>query len=154
MKLVLASALLVVATAAVAAPIRLEEHIDVSSASFAANGDIPSEYTCDGADVSPPLAWSTVPADTKSVAVQVQDIETQRVLLLVTGISPAITSLARATSGWTGPCPRHGAHRYMFTVYALDIELPARMSSAAFTHAIANHVLASGQLAGNYHRTE
>ena len=105
-----------------------------SSPAFAAGAPIPAQYTCDGANVSPPLAWSDVPADAIELAVVVTDPDAGAfVHWVVAGIDPATTGLEEdgvpegATEtrndsgeiGWFGPCPPAGIHTYVFTLYAL-----------------------------------
>ncbi|MDX2088374.1 MAG: YbhB/YbcL family Raf kinase inhibitor-like protein [Kofleriaceae bacterium] len=145
--------------------------LSVTSSAFSANGEIPSEHTCDGAQLSPPLAWSTPPAGTKSIAVLVDDPDAPRGAFthwIVTGLPATTTSLAAGAklpsgaitgkndfgaTGWGGPCPPRGRHRYVFHVYALDIPLAKALTPAQFKSAIADHVLAAGELVGTYQRT-
>jgi Raf kinase inhibitor-like YbhB/YbcL family protein len=161
------AAILVLLISGGASAQRLEERLAVSSTAFAANGDIPRDFTCDGLDVSPPLAWSTVPADTKSVAIVVEDRDAGHVQWLVTGIPASTTTLGQGSAlpaaalvgtndsgktGWTGPCPTEGRHHYVFTVYALDIAISNRQTKSELAQAMAGHVLAQGQLVGSYRR--
>lgn len=160
-------------TAATGAPARTTKSpapLQVTSAAFAEGASIPAEYTCDGANVSPPLAWSKVPADTRSVAILVDDPDAPGGTFthwLVTGIPPTTTSLGRdatlprgaiaATNdmgrgGYAGPCPPSGRHRYRFHVYALDVVPASGLRRAAFLAQITGHVLAAGQLLGTYER--
>jgi Raf kinase inhibitor-like YbhB/YbcL family protein len=145
--------------------------LSVSSSAFSANGEIPSEHTCDGAQISPPLSWSKPPSGTKSVAILVTDPDAPRGTFthwIVTGLPAHTTSLAAGDKlptgavagkndfgalGWGGPCPPRGRHRYVFHVYALDIPLSRPLAPAAFKSAIAGHVLAEGELVGTYQRT-
>jgi len=146
---------------------RLEERLAVSSTAFVANGDIPRDFTCDGLDVSPPLAWSSVPADTKSIAIVVEDTDAGHVQWLVTGIPPSTTTLGQGSAlpaaalvgpndsgktSWTGPCPTEGRHHYVFSVYALDVAIGKRQTKSELATAMAGHVLAQGQLVGTYRR--
>jgi hypothetical protein len=110
--------------------------LTLTSDAFAEGSPIPADHTCDGANVSPPLSWSGVPASTAELALTMTDPDARGfVHWVVTGIDPAITALAAggvpetATEGrndssefgWTGPCPPPGAaHRYVFTLYALN----------------------------------
>lgn len=144
--------------------------LEVKSPAFANNGAIPTEFTCDGADVSPPLSWSNVPAGTKTVAILVEDPDAPMGTFthwLMTGISPTTTSLPKATSlpegavaakngkgafGYAGPCPPSGRHRYLFRVFALDMTPEATPTRADFLKAINGHVLATGLLVGTYQR--
>jgi Raf kinase inhibitor-like YbhB/YbcL family protein len=146
------------------------ERLDVQSPAFAAGGDIPREYTCDGLDRAPPLVWSHAPRDTRSVAILVEDLDAPQgtlTLWLVTGIAPQIHSLAvggllpdgalvaeddLGKAGWFGPCPSSGTHHYAFHVYALDTALDRAMSRADFERFIDVHALASGDLVAVYRR--
>ena len=144
----------------------------LTSAAFEANGTIPREYTCDGADLSPPLRWAEPPAGTKSFALICDDPDAPRgtwvhwVLFnlpasttsLSTGLVPSgarqgTTDFGRP--GYGGPCPPRGpAHRYVFTLYALDLELdlPAGAAKAALLRAMDGHILAQTELIGRYQR--
>jgi Raf kinase inhibitor-like YbhB/YbcL family protein len=145
--------------------------IEVTSSAFSPLGAIPSKYTCDGYGVSPPLAWSGVPADARSVAILVDDPDAPgRPFLhwLVTDLPPVIGGVdeggalpreARVaesdadTASYYGPCPSAGRHRYRFHVYALDTMLGRRPASREdFLSAIEGHVLDEGELIGTYKR--
>jgi Raf kinase inhibitor-like YbhB/YbcL family protein len=150
-------------------PSRLE--LAVTSTAFQANQPIPPEYTCDGADSPPPLAWSTPPKDTRSIAVFIEDADAAKGAFthwLVTGISPYTTSLAsgsalpqgaiaarnsKGETGYTGPCPPTGKHRYYVHVLALDTTIPPPADKLDLLRAINGHVLADGTLMGTYQRT-
>lgn len=153
------------ASAHAAAPSSLR----VTSSAFGAGDRIPTAYTCDGRQASPPLAWSAPPAGTKSIAVLVEDPDAPRGTFthwIVTGVPATVTSLAAgelppgAVAGtndfgaarWGGPCPPSGTHRYVFRVFALDIPLAKALTPTTFKTAIAGHVLAQGQLVGTYQR--
>jgi Raf kinase inhibitor-like YbhB/YbcL family protein len=147
--------------------------LTVTSSAFSAGGTIPSEYTCEGSSVSPPISWSAVPPDTKSVAVIVDDPDAPRGTyehLVVFNLPPAERSLpslsgmpatkglaARNSGGTTGfapICPPSGRHHYRFQVLALDslLALPMGASSAEVANAIKGHVLARGELTGVYQK--
>ncbi len=154
----------------------------ITSTAFAANGAIPALYTCEGRDLSPPLAWSGVPADTKSLALIVDDPDAPDpaapkmtwvhwVLYdipptatgLAEGIRPAAlpagTREARNDFGRTsygGPCPPIGRHRYFFKLYALDAALPALgpANKASVEQAMDGHVLAQATLMGTYQKAK
>ena len=144
--------------------------LEVTSSAFRNNGAIPSEYTCEGSEISPPLSWSKVPAGTKSIALLVVDPDAPNGAFthwLVTGIPPSTTSLDKGAAlprgavaakndrnhaGYTGPCPPAGMHHYEFHVYALDIRLPTAMPRADFLGALRGHTLATGQLVGTYQK--
>ncbi|MGD0097396.1 MAG: YbhB/YbcL family Raf kinase inhibitor-like protein [Terracidiphilus sp.] len=138
---------------------------------------MPSKFTCDGAGISPQLAWSAPPAGTASFALIVADPDaplrtfvhwviydlpaTSRAL---PEAMPAQGQLADGSRqgrndfdnlGYGGPCPPgHSPHHYVFTVYALDtkLNLPPGASQAQVDAAMRGHVLASGVLIGLYNR--
>ncbi|HKW70445.1 MAG TPA: YbhB/YbcL family Raf kinase inhibitor-like protein [Candidatus Dormibacteraeota bacterium] len=146
--------------------------IKVSSQAFSDGGTIPSRYTCSGADVSPPLSWSGVPASAQSVAVTVIDPDAPGkpfVHWLIFNLPPSTPQLSEGAqqgsglqgrndfggSGYRGPCPPPGfAHHYHFKVYALDgmISLPGGVTESSFEDAIKGHVLASGEVVGTFKR--
>ena len=146
--------------------------LQLTSSAFTDGGDIPSQYTCDGAGQSPPLSWSDVPSGTASLALRVQDIDTptQFVHWLIYDIPPSTTSLApgevpsgakQATNsfnkvGYGGPCPPAGSkHRYVFTMLALGTQLTTSESVSAndlWSTLERSQVLAKGELTGTYQR--
>jgi Raf kinase inhibitor-like YbhB/YbcL family protein len=144
--------------------------IDVRSPAFSNGGEIPRTYTCDGAELHPPLAWSQVPRDTRSIAILVEDLEGPNgptMNWLVTGISPQARQLpadaelptgafpaidSEGSTGWLGPCPESGRHHFAFHVYALDIPLSRAMSRADFQSVIDHHAIATGEIVGVYER--
>ena len=149
---------------------RAGKTLEVTSDAFEANGSIPREYTCEGEDVSPPLAWANVPKDTKSIAILVDDPDAPGGTFLhwlVTGIDGSATSLRKAAdlpegaiavkngkgdADYAGPCPPSGRHRYRFNVYALDRSPGSPQSRADFESALEGHVLAPGGLVGTYQK--
>jgi Raf kinase inhibitor-like YbhB/YbcL family protein len=134
--------------------------ITVTSPSFAADQPIPREYTCEGAGESPPLAWSAVPSDAKSLALLVDDPDAPHGTFthwIVVNIPPTETSLApgqlpagAVASAYRGPCPPSGTHHYRFHVYALDRAISQPRDRAAFLKAINGHILADGVLVATY----
>lgn len=111
--------------------------IAVSSTAFRDGGTIPRRYTCDGASTSPPLAWSGLPASTKSLAIVVDDPDAPNGTFthwVLVDLAPETTELAEGTTppgakqvsnsagepSYAGPCPPSGTHHYRFTVYALS----------------------------------
>jgi len=154
--------------------------LSLSSPSFASNAEIPVRHTCDGDDVSPPLRWSGLPSGTRSLALIVDDPDApdpaapQRTWvhwvlynLPVTtdGLAEGITAaqLPAGTreglndwkrTGYGGPCPPVGRHRYFHKLYALDAVLPdlGRPDKARLLKAIEGHVLARAELIGTYER--
>ena len=151
----------------------------LSSSAFSGNSAIPAQFTCQGADRSPPLAWTDVSAGTKSFAVIVDDPDAPDpakpqqtwVHWVLVGIPASVTSLpagsgaqlpAGAAHGtndfgkqaWGGPCPPTGRHRYFFKVYALDVAIgPPGIKKSDLLVAIQGHVLAMGSLIGTYQKT-
>jgi Raf kinase inhibitor-like YbhB/YbcL family protein len=149
----------------------------VTSAKFDPGGMIPAKYTCDGLDVSPPLAWTEgVPGGTRSFALIVDDPDapsgtfTHWVLFNLpaqaTGLpenvprEPTLSNGARQGTngfrriGYGGPCPPSGQHRYFFKLYALYAALDLRDGAAKdeLTEAMRGHVLAEAELMGRYAR--
>jgi Raf kinase inhibitor-like YbhB/YbcL family protein len=148
--------------------------ITLTSTAFSEGAPIPSDYTCDGADISPPLAWSEVPSGTQSLALIVDDPDAPRgtwvhwvlynVPATVTELPPNVPlerSLPNGAKqgrndfgkiGYGGPCPPRGTHRYYFKLYALDTQLAldAGATKQELLDAMAGHILAEGQLMGTY----
>jgi len=150
--------------------------LTVTSTAFDHGGMIPPKYTADGPDISPPLAWTDVPDGTKSIALVCDDPDAPMgtwVHWLLWNIPPEVTSLdenvppdkdladgsRQGTTdfrrvGYGGPAPPSGVHRYFFKVYALDamLDLPAGAKKPDLEKAMANHILAQGELIGKYTR--
>lgn len=154
--------------------------LTISSKAFRQNGKIPPLYTCDGEDISPPLAWSGLPAGTKSLALIVDDPDAPDpaapkmtwVHWVLYNIPPQSDGLQEGASmgdlpkgtleglnGWKrtrfgGPCPPIGRHRYFHKLYALDLVLPnmRRPTKAELERAMQGHVLAHAELVGTYQR--
>jgi hypothetical protein len=150
--------------------------VKVTSSAFQDGGLIPGKYTCDGADVSPPLQWDTVPEGTKSIALICDDpdapmgtfvhwvlfnllAETRQLAEKVPADKTLPSGARQGTSGfgrvgYGGPCPPNGTHRYFFKVYALDttLDLPAGARKSDLLKAMQGHILAQGQLIGKYKR--
>ena len=154
--------------------------LSITSPAFAANGAIPTRFTCEGEDLSPPLEWSGVPAGAKSLALIVDDPDapdpkhprTTWVHWVAYDIPASTTGLpenagkqpapgARAglndwkRAGWGGPCPPIGRHRYFFKLYALDAMLGdfGQPTKAELEQAMRDHILARGELVGTYQKT-
>ncbi|HOI09863.1 MAG TPA: YbhB/YbcL family Raf kinase inhibitor-like protein [Myxococcota bacterium] len=154
--------------------------IRVTSPGFADGATIPAKHTCEGADVSPALAWADVPPGTKSLALIVDDPDAPdpaaprmtwvhwvlyNLPTHATGLPeavapralPAGTRAGRNDFGstvWGGPCPPIGRHRYFFKVYALDVVLPdlGAPKAADLVRAMAGHVIGQGVLVGTYRK--
>jgi Raf kinase inhibitor-like YbhB/YbcL family protein len=151
---------------------------ELTSTAFTRGGDIPKQYTCDGADRSPPLSWASPPPGTKAFALLCEDPDAPRGLWVhwvLWGIPPATTSLPEGVKpdptlpdgsrhgkndfgalGHNGPCPPRGApHRYVFKLYALDQtpDLPPGATRRQLLDAIEGHVLGEAELMGRYARS-
>jgi Raf kinase inhibitor-like YbhB/YbcL family protein len=144
----------------------------LTSSAFEPGAEIPSKYTCEGADLAPALSWSGAPAAGKSFALVMDDPDAPRgtwVHWVVVDLPPGATSLpeggalpqgARSgTNSWNrtgygGPCPPSGRHRYFFKLYALDnrLTLPANSDRKAVLAVMQGHVLAEAQLVGTYQK--
>jgi Raf kinase inhibitor-like YbhB/YbcL family protein len=143
--------------------------MQVASPEFATGQLLPRKFTCDGADVNPPLTFEEIPAGTKSLAVILDDPDAPRRPFVhwVIYNMPVITRLdedsAPGTQGlndygrleYGGPCPPAGpAHRYVFKLYALDTELAVkgRVDKDALEKAMQGHILARAECIGLYAR--
>lgn len=155
----------------------MTQKFQLSSSAYADGGAIPARFTCDGADVSPPLAWSGAPAGTKSFAFIMDDPDAPDpaapkmtwvhwvlydipvdVHGLTEGDSQHLPAGTREgtndwkRTGYGGPCPPIGRHRYFHKLYALDTVLPDlhRPTKDALLAAMRGHVLAQAQIIGTY----
>ncbi len=150
--------------------------IQLTSSAFTEGDMIPKKYTCDGQDISPPLAWTGVPEGTKSVALISDDPDAPVgtwVHWVMYNIPPQLQELPEAVPadkvlatgatqgtndfrriGYGGPCPPGGTHRYYFKLYALDQELALDpgLTKDQLLKAMKGHILAEGQLMGRYKR--
>lgn len=153
--------------------------LTVTSAAFAEGGMLPTRFTCEGEEVSPPLTWSDPPAGTKSFALVIEDPDAPDpnspkrktfVHWIVYDLSPSTRALPEGAKkapagardgendsgrvGYRGPCPPSGQHRYVFNVYALDIALPDlnKPHAADLDRAMSGHVIAQGRLVGKYEK--
>jgi Raf kinase inhibitor-like YbhB/YbcL family protein len=150
----------------------------ILSSAFAHQGAIPAKYTCEGQDASPPLAWSEVPPGTRSLALVVEDPDAPDpaapkmtwVHWVLYNLPPATAGLPEAMralpagtlegvndwkrTGYGGPCPPIGRHRYFHRLYALDAALPDlhRPTRAKLAAAMQGHVLAEAVLIGLYQK--
>ena len=142
----------------------------LTSPAFENGSMIPSEFTCDGADLSPPLSFSEVPANARSLALVMDDPDAPAGLWvhwLVWNIPPSTASLARGqripwtqgTTSWRrpgygGPCPPSGTHRFFFKLYALDtmLRLEPVATKRDLEAAMQGHTLAKAELMGRYQR--
>jgi len=152
----------------------------LTSAALKDGATIPGKYTCDGVDVSPPLAWSGAPAGTRGLALIADDPDAPGgtwvhwvLYNLPAEVSELPENIAKVESldlggarqgrndfrrpGYGGPCPPPGpAHRYFFKLYALDtrLELKAGAQKKDVEAAMEGHVLGSAQLMGTYARSK
>jgi len=171
--------LVVVAAWAVAAAAQeASMSMTITSSAFAPNGAIPKLYTCEGKDLSPPLAWSGAPANARSLVLIVDDPDAPDpaapqmtwVHWVLYNLPPASTGLAEGVkalpagtleglndwqrSGYGGPCPPVGRHRYFHKLYALDRVLPdlGKPTKQKLEQAMKGHIIAQGQLIGTYQK--
>jgi hypothetical protein len=150
--------------------------IKITSSAFTEGGLIPAKYTCDGANISPPLQWEAVPEGTQSIALICDDPDAPVGTFVhwvlfnlpadagqLTENIPADPTLANGAQqgtsdfgriGYGGPCPPGGTHRYFFKIYALDTQLSLtdRVDKVRLLSAMEGHILAEGQLIGKYKR--
>ena len=156
----------------------MKEGFRLTSSAFGNQKNIPRDYTCEGGDVSPPLAWSGTPYGTKSFALIVDDPDApdpdkpQRTWVhwvlynipagasaLQEGLTISHDGAIAGTNDWKrqgygGPCPPIGKHRYFHKLYALDVVLPnlGRVTKRELEQAMAGHVLAEAELVGLYQK--
>ncbi len=153
-----------------------EMTLELTSGAFAEGNAIPTRYSCQGEDMSPPLAWQGAPAATQSFALIMDDPDApgQTWVHWIVYNLPATThalpegvtagtalsgNAAQGRNSWGrndygGPCPPSGTHRYFFKLYALDsvLELPTGASKDDVLHAMEGHILAETQLMGTYRK--
>ena len=154
-----------------AAESEVQMKIQVTSSAFTEGGDIPVKYTCDAENISPQLAWSPIPGGTQNLALIMDDPDAPVgtwVHWVLYNLSPDINELSEGVQGvgvvgknswgkaeYGGPCPPPGKpHRYFFKLYALDTELSLQPGATKedVENAMQGHILAQGQLMGNYGR--
>jgi hypothetical protein len=152
--------------------------MNLTSPAFANGGEVPAKYTCEGADVSPPLAWSGVPASAKSLALIVDDPDAPDpaapkrtwVHWVAYNIPPSAGQLAEGgrelpggmlqgqndwkRTAYGGPCPPTGRHRYFHKLYALDTVLPnlGPVTKDKLEAAMKPHIVAHAELVGTYQK--
>lgn len=154
--------------------------LTIRSTSFGDGAEIPARHTCEGQDLSPALEWSGVPGEARTLALVVDDPDapdpaaprTTWVHWVLYDMPPSASGLAEGIApgdlpsgtrqgmndwkrtGWGGPCPPMGRHRYFFKLYALDVALgelrPA--TKAKLEQAMKGHVLAQAQSMGTYQK--
>jgi Raf kinase inhibitor-like YbhB/YbcL family protein len=151
----------------------------LTSPAFPHRGEIPQAYTCEGHDISPPLTWSEVPPNARSLALIVDDPDApdpaapKRTWVhwvlynlpaadgaLPEGVKHRLPPGTREglndwkRTGYGGPCPPIGRHRYFFKLYALDTVLPdfGRPDKIALEQAMKGHIIANAELIGTYEK--
>jgi len=152
----------------------------LTSPAFAEGTPIPAKYTCEGQDVSPPLAWTGIPDGTKSLVLIIDDPDAPDpkaprmtwVHWVLYDLPPTTTGLAEGAGAgglpagakgglndwkradYGGPCPPIGRHRYFHKLYALDTELAglSKPTKADVEAAMQGHVVAEAQLMGTYQK--
>lgn len=148
--------------------------LNLESAAFAADADIPARFTCDGAGVSPPLTWQGAPAETRSFVLLFHDPDSTKkpdfthwvrfdipasIMALPEGDGNALGHTGTNDFGqaaYGGPCPAVGRHRYAFDLYALDratLGLAPGASRADVEAAMEGHLLARARLTAHYQRS-
>lgn len=150
----------------------------LTSSAFEHESNIPTQYSCDGRNISPELSWSAAPAGTKSFVLVMHDPDapiaggyTHWLVYNIPASAHHIPENApnqdqlpgggmqgkndSGKYGYTGPCPPSGTHRYYFRLYALDTELgrDSGASKASLEKAIHGHILATAELLGRYKRS-
>ena len=156
--------------------------LKLSSPAFAHQGEIPARHTCEGQDISPPLRFSGVPAEAQSLVLIVDDPDapdprapkTTWVHWVLYNLPPGTSELPEGITsadlpvgtleglndwkrtGYGGPCPPIGRHRYFHKLYALDAPLPDLHAPAKpmVEQAMSGHVLATAELVGTYERRQ
>ena len=152
--------------------------MNLTSSAFIPYADIPERYTCEGSDQSPPLSWSGIPGQAKSLVLIIDDPDAPDpaaprmtwvhwVLYNIptdsTGLASGEAALPPGTlsglndakqTGYHGPCPPIGRHRYFHKLYALDLMLPDlyQPTKAILEKAMQGHILAQCELVGCYQK--
>ena len=149
------------------------------SSAFEHNAEIPQQYTCEGANVSPPLEWSGVPSGTQSLVLIIEDPDAAspaapsagwvhwllfNLPAQTTGLPEGIKNLPNGTHeglndwkrpGYGGPCPPSGRHRYAHKLYALDAQLDlARPTKQQVEEAMHGHIVAQAALLGTFEKKQ
>lgn len=146
-------------------------HLKISSPAFKNNEYIPSKYTCDGEDINPELIIENIPEDTQSMVLTVEDPDSQGKTWLhwaLYNISPTTQRIFEdsippgaaecvsdfGSTGYGGPCPASGIHRYNFKLFALssEVELTEDATLEEIYSTIKNYIIEETQLMGLYTR--
>lgn len=144
--------------------------LTITSRAFTSRGFIPEKYTCEGENISPPLDINGTPGNAKSLVLMVEDPDAPgKTFVHWLAWNIPITHHIdeeellgdQGTNdfgnvGYGGPCPPSGVHRYYFKVYALDdlLDLESGANKDQLEEAMANHILAYGELMGRYTKSE
>ena len=154
--------------------------LTLTSTAFQHEGEIPAQYTCEGDDISPALSWTNVPSGAASLALVMDDPDAPdpkaptmtwvhwvlyNIPVSATGLPEKVDprDLPSGTleglndwkrTGWGGPCPPKGRHRYFFKLYALDIVLPdlKQPTKSKLESAMDGHIVAKTELIGTYEK--
>ena len=147
-----------------------EAKMKITSSAFQQGGNIPSKFTCDESDASPPLQITGIPSNAKTLVLIADDPDAPGGLFthwLVWNIPAQTNSIAEGStpkgvhgtndfgkSGYKGPCPPPGTHRYSFKIFALDreLDLSAGAKRSQLEAAMKGHVIGQGELVGRYAR--
>lgn len=157
--------------------------MQLTSTAFSHGGDLPRIQSCEGGEQSPPLSWSEIPADAKSLALIVDDpdapdpaapkitwvhwvlynipVQSSGLDAGIAGKPPLPAGTLHGLNDWQqtgyrGPCPPLGRHRYVHKLYALDLILPklAHATKANLEQAMRGHILAQCELVGYYQKQQ
>jgi Raf kinase inhibitor-like YbhB/YbcL family protein len=141
----------------------------LKSKDFLDNSSIPSDFTCDGRNISPQLSWEDIPEETKSFALSVTDPDAPGgtwIHWLVYDISKELREIERGglpegakevmndfgKKPYGGPCPPSGTHRYFFTIYVLDTEHLEGLNKRNFLDKVEKHTIEKATIKGLYKR--
>ena len=153
-------------------------NMSINSSAFTHNGAIPKRHTCEAADISPQLVWDGIPANARSLVLIVDDPDAPdpaapkmtwvhwllyNLPVTSSGLPEAVQELPPGTldglndwhrSGYGGPCPPIGRHRYFHKLYALDVVLPdlKKPARTILEQAMKGHIVAEAQLVGTYQK--
>ncbi len=144
------------------------DNLIITSPAFENEANIPAIYTCDGESINPPLMIAQMPEGTQSLAIILEDPDASKGTFyhwVVWNIPPSATIAENqmpgisgkngaGKTGYVGPCPPSGSHRYYFNVFALDhyLELEPGADSKALEQAMEPHIIAKGSLMGRYQK--
>lgn len=150
--------------------------ISLESTAFKEGEPIPARHSCEGYNISPPLKWSNLPADTVSLAIICEDPDapsglwTHWIIFNIPKDTPGLKEKIMpreevdkkirqglnswGTVGYRGPCPPQGTHHYYFRIFALDtiLDLHSSCTRDDLLERMKNHILDEGQLMGTYTR--